>query len=722
MQNENLRILSINDYYESNLESDDEGSSEHSVTKSMVDKFLDEMMKQLERTMKDEFNFIIIDAENCDLKYCNLFYLLAMRKLYSVFTIELHQTVEICSKQNKMSKFRRNESEIKEAIETLNNNPTPKNHILLDPTSLYQEYKCVVNAKVKSMMDLEEVSDDEKFSDDEMFEELPDDPRIPNFNWHLRQKNYKNLKDLLEEPGREKRSEKIMIILRGPPGSGKTYLSGLIRNREIEYGAVDKFMALSIDDYFIDKMTLMYKYNVYSVPENQKAMIRSLKEIIRKNVHKFIVIDTENGTLEEYNQYYSIGSSSGYKCYAIELHQSISICKSQNIHDRLPRDMENVLDDMKLNPLPDNHILLNPSYVYTMGGLEPDSIVPEAPQPPVDFLTRCKLPLIINGDIVKVEKRKVNIPEFNWHNRVTIEIQSVLENKSNELIFFVLRGAPGSGKTYLASLIAQKLMTQGIDEDFAVLSLDEQFSSIEEKNSQKYLKYEYNSDQYDVYVEKSVKSFEEIVKKKEKKFIVVDADNCELKYYNKFYDVGIANGYSGYTVELNQDEDVCLLCNDHRISENEIRMKIKHLNDNPIDPDHKLVDPEYLYHCEDFESFSEDEFESTFGPLKNNSIVSKWDDVDQQDSVINKLDGTKNKTFTKLTMADYLKTEDEWTMRPSTSGKKRVRWADIEEKKNQERMREVGFIVGQTDWSRMTDTSDGRNALEKTRYIEPRNK
>lgn len=211
MQNENLRILSINDYYESNIESDDEGPSEHSVTKPMVDKFLDQMMKQLERTIKDEFNFIIIDAENCDLKYYNLFYLLGMRKLYSVFTIELHQTPEICIKQNKMSKFWRSENEIKEAIQMLHSNRTPTNHNLIDPTSIYQEYKCVVNAKVKSMMDLEEVSDDEKFSDDEMFEELPDDPRIPNFNWHLRQKNYKNMKDLLEEPGRKKRPEKIMV-------------------------------------------------------------------------------------------------------------------------------------------------------------------------------------------------------------------------------------------------------------------------------------------------------------------------------------------------------------------------------------------------------------------------------------------------------------------------------------------------------------------------------
>ena len=37
--------------------------------------------------------------------------------------------------------------------------------------------------------------------------------------------------DLLVSPGREKRPPKLVIILRGPPGSGKTYVSKLIRVR-----------------------------------------------------------------------------------------------------------------------------------------------------------------------------------------------------------------------------------------------------------------------------------------------------------------------------------------------------------------------------------------------------------------------------------------------------------------------------------------------------------
>ena len=46
-----------------------------------------------------------------------------------------------------------------------------------------------------------------------------------------------------------------------------------------------------------------------------------------------------------------------------------------------------------------------------------------------------------------------------------------------------------------------------------------------------------------------------------------------------------------------------------------------------------------------------------------------------------------------------------------------VRWADIEEKKSQERMRDIGFVVGQTDWRKMMDDTHAERALNRTKYI-----
>lgn len=49
---------------------------------------------------------------------------------------------------------------------------------------------------------------------------------------------------------------------------------------------------------------------------------------------------------------------------------------------------------------------------------------------------------------------------------------------------------------------------------------------------------------------------------------------------------------------------------------------------------------------------------------------------------------------------------------------KQVRWADIEEKRTQDKMRAIGFVVGQTDWNRIMDPTGGSSALTKIKYIE----
>lgn len=68
-------------------------------------------------------------------------------------------------------------------------------------------------------------------------------------------------------------------------------------------------------------------------------------------------------------------------------------------------------------------------------------------------------------------------------------------------------------------------------------------------------------------------------------------------------------------------------------------------------------------------------------------------------------------------MEDYLQLDD-WKPTTAKPGKKTVRWADIEESRQQEKMRAIGFVVGQTDWNRMTDPTMGSSALTQTKYIE----
>lgn len=70
-------------------------------------------------------------------------------------------------------------------------------------------------------------------------------------------------------------------------------------------------------------------------------------------------------------------------------------------------------------------------------------------------------------------------------------------------------------------------------------------------------------------------------------------------------------------------------------------------------------------------------------------------------------------------MEEYLKLDDEWEepSEPTKPGQKRVRWADLEEQKQQKKMKAIGFVVGHTDWRRMTDPTFGESALTQTKYI-----
>ncbi|CAI9567227.1 unnamed protein product [Staurois parvus] len=68
----------------------------------------------------------------------------------------------------------------------------------------------------------------------------------------------KNVDDLLKKPGRESRPDRIVVIMRGLPGSGKTHVAKLIRDKEVEYGGSAP-RVLSLDDYFITEVEKVEK-------------------------------------------------------------------------------------------------------------------------------------------------------------------------------------------------------------------------------------------------------------------------------------------------------------------------------------------------------------------------------------------------------------------------------------------------------------------------------
>lgn len=51
--------------------------------------------------------------------------------------------------------------------------------------------------------------------------------------------------------------------------------------------------------------------------------------------------------------------------------------------------------------------------------------------------------------------------------------------------------------------------------------------------------------------------------------------------------------------------------------------------------------------------------------------------------------------------------------------KLKVRWADIEDKREHDKQRAIGFVVGQTNWNNLIEQPrDHTQALTKIKYIE----
>jgi len=63
-------------------------------------------------------------------------------------------------------------------------------------------------------------------------------------------RNTISVDEVLLNPGRQTRPKRICIILRGPPGCGKSHVARLIKEKELEMGGANPRI-LSIDDYFI---------------------------------------------------------------------------------------------------------------------------------------------------------------------------------------------------------------------------------------------------------------------------------------------------------------------------------------------------------------------------------------------------------------------------------------------------------------------------------------
>nr|CAD7412961.1 unnamed protein product [Timema cristinae] len=371
-------------------------------------------------------------------------------------------------------------------------------------------------------------------------------------------------------------------------------------------------------------------------------------------------------------------------------------------------------------------------------------------------------------------------------------------------LVIILRGPPGSGKTFVAKLIKDKEVEMGGSAP-RILSLDDYFMVEVEKEDKdpetgrkittKVMEYEYEAAMEKHYQSSLLKAFKKTVNDGYFPFIIVDCINDQVKQFEEMWSYAKQKGFQVYICETDMELAACFKRNIHNRSEEDISKIIKNWEDTPkhylktdvrsllqaeaitevtsscvlclatasltaagqfltaalslqVEMEDTTIEEEMV---EEVVAEGEEGEEKVDEPgpeidevrqqaalcgirgtvcktcgvlvsqeLSKNPFTSKWEWEESAGDKLKRLDGLAKKCkgdAKPQTLEDWLQLTDCYDKRQSTPGKKRVRWADLEERREQEKMRAIGFVVGQTDWTRMTDPTFGQGALTQTKYI-----
>ncbi|XP_022735996.1 uncharacterized protein LOC111289318 isoform X2 [Durio zibethinus] len=162
--------------------------------------------------------------------------------------------------------------------------------------------------------------------------------------------------ELFKMPHRTSRPDHIVIILRGLPGSGKSYLAKMLRDLEVENGG-DAPRIHSMDDYFmtevekdeetdvlkssssaqskktVKKTVMEYCYEPEMEEAYRESMLKAFKRTLEDGIFSFVIVDDRNLRVADFAQFWAIGKRSGYEVYVLEAtYKDPAGCAARNIH------------------------------------------------------------------------------------------------------------------------------------------------------------------------------------------------------------------------------------------------------------------------------------------------------------------------------------------------------------------------------------------------------
>uniref|UniRef100_A0A803L927 YLP motif-containing protein 1 n=1 Tax=Chenopodium quinoa TaxID=63459 RepID=A0A803L927_CHEQI len=208
---------------------------------------------------------------------------------------------------------------------------------------------------------------------------LGDGQTIPSQNTFPDKPKTIDATHLFKPPHRKSRPDHFVIILRGLPGSGKSYLAKMLRDLEVEHGGSAPRIH-SMDDYFMTevekveendaskssgrfkkptmKMVLEYCYEPEMEEAYRSSMLKAFKKTLEEGAFTFmqfslaidpfvadllclVLVDDRNLRVADFAQFWATAKRSGYEVYVLEApYKDPAGCTARNIHGFNQVDVE----------------------------------------------------------------------------------------------------------------------------------------------------------------------------------------------------------------------------------------------------------------------------------------------------------------------------------------------------------------------------------------------
>ncbi|KAJ8471018.1 hypothetical protein OPV22_025361 [Ensete ventricosum] len=181
--------------------------------------------------------------------------------------------------------------------------------------------------------------------------------------------------DLLKQPHRASRPDHIVVILRGLPGSGKSYLAKTLRDLEIENGgnaprihAMDDYFMIEVEKKVDDnegsksssssrvkkqttKIVVEYCYEPEMEEVYRSSMLKAFKKTLEEGIFTFIIVDDRNLRVADFAQFWAVAKRSGYEVYLLEApYKDPTGCAARNVHGFTQEDIQKMAEKWEEAP------------------------------------------------------------------------------------------------------------------------------------------------------------------------------------------------------------------------------------------------------------------------------------------------------------------------------------------------------------------------------------